>query len=46
MYYFYFLPLGINLRQVNDGKYYPTLQAEWYSSFQVQIEDDTHVSYM
>ena len=46
IYYIYFLPSGKKLCQVNDGKHYPTLQAEGYSSFQVQVENDTHVSYM
>ena len=45
-YYFYFLSPGKNLCQVNDGKHHPTLQAGEYSSFQVQVDNDPHVSYM
>ena len=33
--YFSSLAYGKNLRQVNDGKHHPTLQAEGFSSFQV-----------
>ena len=44
MYYFYFLPSCKNLPQANDGKHHPTLLPEEYSSFQVQVEDSTHVS--
>ena len=46
IYYFYILPLCKNLFETNDGYNNPTLQAEGYSSFQVQVEDATHVSCM
>ena len=46
IHYFYIPHLGKNLHQVNDGKHHPTLQEEGYSSFRVEVEDDTYVSYM
>ena len=46
IYYFYILPSCKNLFEANDGYNNPTLQAEGYSSFHVQVEDGTHVSYM
>ena len=39
-------PPGKKLRQNNDGRHHSTLQTEGYSSFQVQIENDTYVRYM
>ena len=46
IYYFHIPSSGKNICQVNDGLHHPTLQAEEYSSFQVQVEDGTNVSYM